>query len=67
MPIVTLSELRDAVPRGGRLMGLDLGSKTIGLALSDAQNTPRSWLTTSLAHPDQRTGKPSGLTLFPST
>ncbi len=36
MPIVTLSVLRDAVPRGGRLMGLDLGSKTIGLALSDA-------------------------------
>ena len=36
MPIVTLSELRDAVPRGARLMGLDLGSKTIGLALSDS-------------------------------
>ena len=36
MPVVTLAELRDAVPRGGRLMGLDLGSKTIGLALSDA-------------------------------
>jgi putative Holliday junction resolvase len=36
MPIVTLSELREAVPRGARLMGLDLGSKTIGLALSDA-------------------------------
>jgi putative Holliday junction resolvase len=35
MPIVTLSELRDTVPRGKRLMGLDLGSKTIGLALSD--------------------------------
>jgi putative Holliday junction resolvase len=35
MPIVTLSELRDAAPRGTRLMGLDLGSKTIGLALSD--------------------------------
>lgn len=36
MPIVTLSELRDTVPRGERVMGLDLGSKTIGLALSDA-------------------------------
>ena len=36
MPIVTLSELRDTVPRGARVMGLDLGSKTIGLALSDA-------------------------------
>ena len=35
MPIVTLSEFRDAVPRGARVMGLDLGSKTIGIALSD--------------------------------
>jgi putative Holliday junction resolvase len=36
MPIVNLAELHQAVPRGARLMGLDLGSKTIGLALSDA-------------------------------
>jgi len=36
MPIIELAELRDALPRGARLMGLDLGSKTIGLALSDA-------------------------------
>ncbi len=36
MPIVSLAELRDALPRGARVMGLDLGSKTIGLALSDA-------------------------------
>jgi putative Holliday junction resolvase len=28
-------ELREAVPPGGRLMGLDVGTKTIGLALSD--------------------------------
>ena len=35
MPIVSLEELRDAVPKGARLMGLDVGSKTIGLALSD--------------------------------
>jgi len=46
MPIVTLSELRDAVPRGGRLMGLDLGSKTIGLALSDARFSVASPLLT---------------------
>ena len=35
MPIVSLEELRDAVPKGARLMGLDVGSKTVGLALSD--------------------------------
>lgn len=36
MPVMSLSELKAALPRGARLMGLDLGSKTIGLALSDA-------------------------------
>src|SRR5215470_1679731 len=30
-------ELRDAVPPGARLMGLDVGTKTIGLALSDTR------------------------------
>ncbi len=35
MPIVSLSELRDAVPARARLLGLDVGSKTVGLALSD--------------------------------
>ena len=35
MPVVTLAVLRDALPRGTRLMGLDLGAKTIGIALSD--------------------------------
>ena len=30
-------ELRTAVPTGRRLMGLDVGSKTIGLALSDTR------------------------------
>ena len=29
--------LRDAVPAGARLMGLDVGTKTIGLALSDTR------------------------------
>jgi putative holliday junction resolvase len=30
-------ELREAVPAGKRLMGLDVGTKTIGLALSDTR------------------------------
>src|SRR5919198_559019 len=29
------AQLREAVPAGKRLMGLDVGTKTIGLALSD--------------------------------
>ncbi len=36
MPVLDLAALRDALPKGARLMGLDLGAKTIGLALSDA-------------------------------
>jgi len=35
MPIIALTELRDVVPPGKRLLGLDVGAKTIGLALSD--------------------------------
>lgn len=35
MSIILLSELRANVPAGQRLLGLDLGEKTIGLALSD--------------------------------
>ncbi len=35
----TLSELKSALKRGERLMGVDLGSKTIGLALSDLSFT----------------------------
>lgn len=42
MPIVELAELRDAVPRGRRLLGLDLGAKTIGLAISDSAFTVAS-------------------------
>ena len=33
--IVPLSGLKDHLPRRTRLMGLDIGSKTVGLALSD--------------------------------
>jgi putative Holliday junction resolvase len=36
MPLVTLDAFTD-LPRGARLLGIDLGSKTIGLALSDVE------------------------------
>lgn len=36
MPLINLSTLRAALPRGHRLIGLDPGAKTIGVALSDA-------------------------------
>ena len=36
MPVVELRELPQALPRGTRLLGLDLGSKTIGLAISNS-------------------------------
>jgi len=35
MPIRNLADLRAGLGRGQRLIGLDLGSKTIGVALSD--------------------------------
>lgn len=35
MSILSLSDLKTAIVPGTRLLGLDLGSKTIGLALSD--------------------------------
>lgn len=35
MPVVALAELKAALPRGTRLFGLDVGEKTIGLAVSD--------------------------------
>lgn len=34
-PIVTLEDLAPALPSSGALIGLDLGTKTIGLAVSD--------------------------------
>ena len=36
---------REALPNGGRLIGMDVGSKTIGLALCDA-----GWTIASAAH-----------------
>ena len=35
MPVINLTELRAALPRETRLIGLDPGSRTIGVALSD--------------------------------
>jgi putative Holliday junction resolvase len=46
MIVDKMSELRAAVPRGRRLLGLDLGSKTIGCALSDVGWMIASPLTT---------------------
>lgn len=43
---VALEELRRAVPPGRRLIGVDLGTKTIGLALSDTTWTIASPLET---------------------
>ncbi|MBV9965724.1 MAG: Holliday junction resolvase RuvX [Alphaproteobacteria bacterium] len=37
MPLQDPREMRAAVPPGRRLMGLDVGTKTIGLALSDTR------------------------------
>ncbi len=36
MPVLALTDLPAALPNNRRLMGLDVGTKTIGLALSDA-------------------------------
>lgn len=35
MAVMTIGDLKSAMPAGARLLGLDLGTKTIGLALSD--------------------------------
>ena len=35
MPVIALRELKSALSRGERLLGLDVGAKTIGLAISD--------------------------------
>ena len=39
MITASASDFRDALPGGGRLIGLDVGTKTIGVALCDAQWT----------------------------
>ncbi len=35
MPTIPLAEMKVALPRGFRLMGLDVGEKTVGLAVCD--------------------------------
>jgi putative Holliday junction resolvase len=39
MSLFNLTDLRAALPRGGRLIGLDPGSKLVGVALSDVTLT----------------------------
>lgn len=46
MIFTDLPALREALPRNQRLLGLDLGDKTIGLALSDPGLTVASPITT---------------------
>ena len=42
MPVLTLDDFAAALPRYGGLAGLDLGEKTIGVALSDLTRTVAS-------------------------
>jgi putative Holliday junction resolvase len=44
--LVTLEALADVLPRQARLLGVDLGTKTIGLALSDVERRIATPLTT---------------------
>ena len=37
MPVLDLPDLREVLPGGARLFGLDVGAKTIGVAVSDAR------------------------------
>lgn len=44
--LITLVELAEILPKRGRLLGLDLGTKTIGLALTDVERRLASPLDT---------------------
>ena len=44
--LMTLAELAETLPKRGRLLGLDLGTKTIGLALTDVERRLASPLDT---------------------
>lgn len=46
MAVIELKDIRANLKRGQRLLGLDLGSKTIGLALSDVMGSVASPLET---------------------
>ena len=50
MPVCNPSDLRPSIPQGLRLLGLDVGTKTIGMALSDA-----TWLVASPVDTIRRT------------
>lgn len=39
MPIIELREIKDALPKRSRLMGIDHGSKTWGLAIADTNHS----------------------------
>lgn len=46
MPVLSLEELRTALPPSGRMMALDVGAKTIGIATSDVLRGLATPLTT---------------------
>ncbi len=46
MAIISIAEMKERLPAGTRLLGLDLGAKTIGLAISDRNLTIGSPLET---------------------
>jgi putative Holliday junction resolvase len=46
MPLVDLVDLAAAMPSGGRVLGIDQGDKTLGLAISDSALKVASPLTT---------------------
>jgi len=50
MILADAAQFRDALPQGGRLAGLDVGTKTIGVALCDA-----GWTIASAAETIRRT------------
>ncbi|MEX2008853.1 MAG: Holliday junction resolvase RuvX [Dongiaceae bacterium] len=37
MPVLTLAQLKESLAPGRRLLGLDVGAKTVGLAISDSR------------------------------
>ena len=46
MPIIVVKNGRTGCPKKGRLLGLDLGSKTIGIAISDDTQSIATAVTT---------------------
>ena len=55
MPVVDVLDLKKVLPAGGRLLGLDLGTKTLGIAISDSAlrvATPLAALKRSKLAPD---------------